>query len=238
MDQINLDRFYERLNYYPLSLIGIALIGLLGYSLLSAAQRKNEAVRLSLGIVVLVASYEFFAGFLASQKIVNNWVYNLFNSHVSAILFFLLLRSFLKRKNHKKWVSLLIVFFLLISLILHSSGFVHYNDSGEYILFLNSVLMLGCCGLYFFELMTLDEFLEIDPLKEFSFWATTATLFYFSSSFMIYISYEYLYTHHLDICNMVIEIPRNMSILSNFLLCFGIYSVLISDRFQIEIIHV
>src|SRR5688572_26545242 len=115
MKQVDLGLFYDSIDYYDLLLIGIAFTGFFGYSLLSKEQRKNEAVNLSLGIVVLVAFYEFVAGFLGSQKIANSWVYNIFNTHVAAILFFLLLRSFLKRKSHKKMVNILIVLFLLIS---------------------------------------------------------------------------------------------------------------------------
>lgn len=238
MKEVNLDLFYDRIDYYQLLLFSFALAGLFGYSLLSKEQRKNQSLKLSLWILVVVTCYELLAAFVSSQKIVNFWVYNLFNSHVAAILFFLLLRSFLKRKSHKKMVNFLIVLFLLISLVLHLTGFFHYNDTGEYISFLNTVLILFSCGLYFFELITIDEFLEIDPLKEFSFWASTAILFYFSSSFMIYISYKYLYTHHFDIFYMVIEIPRQMTLLCNLLLCFGIYSPVIKNRFQLEIIHV
>ncbi|HSF54956.1 MAG TPA: hypothetical protein VLA71_14470 [Algoriphagus sp.] len=238
MKQVDLGLFYDSIDYYDLLLIGFAFTGLFGYSLLSKDQRKNETLKLSLGIVVLVAFYEFVAGFLGSQKIANSWVYNLFNSHVAAILFLLLLRSFLKRKSHKKMVNIFIVLFLLISLIWHLTEIVHYNDGGEYISFLINVLILFSCALYFFELITLDEFLDIDPLREFSFWASTAILFYFSSSFMIYISYKYLYTHHLDIFYMVIEIPRHMALLSNLLLCFAIFSPVIKDRFRLEIFHV
>lgn len=238
MNQINLEIFFDKLDYYPLLLVGFASASLFGYSLLSKEQRKNEIIKLSLGILVVVACYEMIASFLASQKIVNNWVYNLFSLHLAAVLFSLLIRSFLKRKSHKKMVNILIVLFLLISLVLHLIGFVHYNDTGEYISFLNTVLILFSCGLYFIELITLDEFLDINPLKEFSFWASTAILFYFSSSFMVYISYKYLFTNHLDIFYMVIEIPRQMTLLCNLLLCFAIYSEVIKDRFELEIIHV
>jgi len=238
MKQVNLDLFYDRLDYYQFSLIGLALAGLFGYSFLSKEHRKNQSLKLSLWILVVVGFYELLAVFVSSQKIVNLWVFNIFNSHVAAVLFFLLIRSFLKRKSHKRMVGILIVLFLLISLVLHLSGFLHYNDGGEYISFLNTVLILCCCGLFFIELITLDEFLDVDPLREFSFWAATAILFYFSSSFMIYISYKYLYIHHLDIYYMVYEIPRHMTLLCNLLLCFGIYSQVIKNRFQLEIIHV
>lgn len=238
MKGVDLDIFFAEVNYYELLLSWFALIALLGYFLLSKKLRNNEVLRLSLAILVVVAFYEMLARFSASQRIVNFWVYNLFNAHVAAVLFFLLLRSFLKRKSHKRMVNIFIVTFLLISLVLHLTGFVHYNDGGEYISFLNTVFILFSCGLYFFELITLDEFLDIDPLKEFSFWASTAILFYFSSSFMIYISHTYLYTYHLDIYYMVIEIPRHMTILCNLLLCYAIYSPMIKNRFQLEIIHV
>ncbi len=238
MKQVNLDLFFDKLDYYPLGLVGSALVGLFGYLLLSEEQKKNTIIKLSLWIVVLIAFYENLAGFFVSQKINNSWVYNLFNSHVATILFFLLIKSFLKEKNHQKTVSIFIALFLFISIVLHLFRYAHYNDGGEYISFINTVLILCSCGLYFFELITLDEFLDVNPLKEFSFWASTGILFYFASSFMVYISYTYLYIHHFNVFWMVREIPRIMTIVCNLLLCFSIYSQVIKNRFQLEIIHV
>lgn len=238
MKEINWDAFLARLTYYPILLFALAVIGIVGFSILSKEQKKEQVLQLSLSIVVLVAFYENLAGLIASQKTVNLWVYNVFNSHVTGILFMLLIRSFLKRQNHKKAVTFLIVLFLLISFFLHLTGISQINDTGEYLSFFNSVMILCCCGLYFFELITLDEFLDINPLREFSFWASSLILFYFSSSFMVYISYKYLYTNYLDIYYMVIEIPMHMALLCNFLLCIPIYSLLIKEKFQIEFIHV
>lgn len=238
MREIDFDLYFNRFDYYHGALNGIAIAGLVGFFMLSKSGREENAVRLSFVIVLLVALYESLAAVTASLKIINNWVYNIFYSHVAAILFFLLIKSFLKRKNHQRIVDILIAIFLVISLVWHLTGFVHYNDHGEYISFLNSVLILGCCSLYFIELITLDEFLCIDPLREFNFWAVTVVLFYFSSSFIIFISFTYLYTHHLDLYFMVTEVPRLMAILCNLLLCFGIYSVLIRERFKVELLHV
>jgi hypothetical protein len=236
--EVNLELFYERIDYYHFTLMGFALAGIVGYLLLSKEQRKNKAINLSLGLLVLIAFYELLGAFVSSQKIVNFWVYNLFNSHLAVTLFFLLIRSFLKRTSHRKTVSILIGLFLFLSLVLHLTQLVHYNEGGEYIDFLNSILMLSCCGLYFFELMTQEEFLDTDPIKEYSFWATTAIMFYSSASFMVYISFRYLYTHHLEIFFMVKTIPRGMTLLCSFLLCFAVYSPLLKERFQLEIVHV
>lgn len=238
MKAINWDLFLASLDYYPLLLLWFSIIGIIGFSLLSKEQKRKKVVQLSLSILVLVAFYENLGGFLGSQQIVNNWVFNLFNAHFTAILFLLLIQTFIKRKSHKNIVTLLIVLFLFISTLLHLTGISNYNDAGEYISFVNTVLIVCCCGLYFYELITMDEFLEINPLKEFSFWASTAILFYFASSFMIYISHTYLYTYHLDIFWMVYEIPRHMTLVCNLLLCVGIYSLLIKNKFQLEIIHV
>jgi hypothetical protein len=238
MREIDFDLYFTRFTYYEYALIGIAIAGLVGFFMLSKSAKEKTTIRIALGIVVLIAFYESLGAVLGSQKIPNLWVYNLFNSHVAAILFFLLIKSFLKRKNHQRIVDILIAIFLVISLVSHLIGFVRYDDGGEYMAFLNSVVILCCCSLYFIELITLDEFLGIDPLREFSFWAATAVLFYFSSSFIIFISFTYLYTHHLEIYFMVIEVPRLMAILCNLLLCFGIYSVLIRERFKVELLHV
>ena len=226
------------MDYYPIALIGTAFLGLFGYFLLPKEQKKSKAIKLSLWIVVLIAFYENLGGLIVSQGISNSWVYNLFNSHVATILFLLLIKSFLKQRNHQISINVFIVFFLSVSTVLHLKGISHYNDGGEYISFLNTVLILCSCGLYFYELITLDEFLEVNPLREFSFWASTAILFYFSSSFMIYISFTYLYTNHPDIFWMVREIPRIMAILCNLLLCLSIYALVLKAKFQVEIIHV
>jgi hypothetical protein len=238
MNQFNFDWFFDQVGYYQILLVCFAITSIVGYLFLSVDQKKKEAVRLSLWIIVTVAFYELLGVAISSQKIVNQWVYNLFSSHVSGILFFLLIRSFLKRESHKKAVHVLILLFLLISFILHLTGIAHFNDSGEYISFLIAVLILCCCGLFFFELITLDEFLEINPLKEFSFWASTAILFYFSSSFMVYISIKYFYTNYFEIFKMVIKIPIHLTLLCNLLLCFSIFSLIIKNTFQKEIFHV
>ena len=238
MDQLNFSSFFERINYYQWLLAVFAIAGLIGYSLLSKESKKKVSPILSLGILVLVALYEIGATLLATSSIVNNWVYNIFNGHFAAILFLLLIRSFLKKKIHRELVNLFIGLFLLFSLVLHLSGFVHYNDSGEYIAFLNTIFILFSCGLYFFELISLDELLNVNPLREFSFWACTVILFYFSSSFMIYISWKYLYTNHFDIYLMVKEIPRNMALLCNFCLLLAIVSFAIKEKLKLDIIHV
>lgn len=238
MKQTKWDLYWEKLDYYPLMLIAFAFLGIFGYLLLSKEHKKNPVIKLSFGILVLIAFYENLAEFLMSQKLSNSWIYNIFNSHIATILFFLLIKSFLKQRNHRIIVRIFMALFLLISLVLHLFGFVDITDGGEYISFLNTIFILCSCGMYFYELLTLDDFLEINPLREFSFWASTAILFYFSSSFMIYISYTYLYTHHGQIFWMVREIPRAMTILCNLLLSFSILSLVIKERFQMTIIHV
>lgn len=238
MDQLNFSAFFERFGYYQGLLAVFAIAGLIGYSLLSKESKNKESLILSTGILVLVALYEYVATLLSASSLVNNWVYNVFNGHFAAILFLLLIRSFLKNKIHRKLVNIFIGLFLLFSLVFHLSGFVHYNDSGEYISFLNTIFVLFSCGLYFFELITSDELLNINPLREFGFWATTVILFYFSSSFMIYISHKYLYTNHLDIYLMVFQIPRHMALLCNFCLSLAIVSLATKEKFQLDIIHV
>jgi hypothetical protein len=81
--EVNLELFYERIDYYHFTLMGFALAGIVGYLLLSKEQRKNKAINLSLGLLVLIAFYELLGAFVSSQKIVNFWVYNLFNSRLA-----------------------------------------------------------------------------------------------------------------------------------------------------------
>lgn len=229
---------HARFDYYTKLIVFFGIMGLIGFLFLSKEDKTNPTLLYSLGILILTAFYEFFAIILAAQGIDNHWVYNIFNGHIGAILFLLLIRSLLKKKAHRKVVLYFIAAFLLVSGALHFFDIASIYDGGEYAALVNTVFILSSCGLYFFELITMDEFLAINPLKSFSFWVTTTILFYISSSFMIYISYVYLYTHHLEVYYMVYEIPRHMALLCNLLLCFGIYSQVIKQRFELEIIHV
>jgi len=178
MKELSFSVFYERLDYYPLTLISLAIIGLCGYFFIPVSQREKRITKLSLWIILLVASYELLAAFLSSQNIRNHWVYNLFFTHLGGILFLVLIKNFLKKQNHKKAINVLILLFLLISLVLHFTGISHVNDNGEYTTGLITLFIMVGCNMYFFELISIEEFLMIDPLKEFSFWSSTAVLIF------------------------------------------------------------
>ncbi|GMQ28967.1 hypothetical protein [Algoriphagus confluentis] len=238
IDETTLQVLFERSDHYLKLMLFFGIAGWIGFLFLKKEDKTNPTMVYSLGILLHIAFYEFLASILAAQQINNHWVYNIFNGHIGSILFLLLIRNLLKKKTHRRIVLYFIAALLLISGALHFNGIASLHDGGEYIALVNTVFILSSCSLYFFELITMDENLAINPLKSFSFWVTTIVLFYFSSSFMIYISYVYLYTHHLDIFYMVYEIPRHMSLLCNLLLCLGIYSKVMEKNFELEIIHV
>lgn len=238
IDENILHLLIERADYYQWLMHIFGVAGAIGFLFLSKEGKSNPSLFYCLCIIIHTSFYELLASILSTQGINNHWVYNIFNGHVGAILFLLLIRSLLKKKTHRKLVLYFIAALLLISGALHFNSIASLHDGGEYISLVNTVFILSSCSVYFFELITMDEYLNINPLKSFSFWVTTIVLFYFSSSFMIYISYVYLYTHHLDIFYMVYEIPRHMSLLCNLLLCLGIYSKVMEKKFELEIIHV
>ena len=147
----------ERADYYQWLMAIFGVAGAIGFLFLIKEGKSNPSLFYSLCILILTSFYELLASILAVQGIDNHWVYNIFNGHVGAILFLLLIRSLLKKKTHRRIVLYFIAALLLISGALHFNSIASLQDGGEYISLVNTVFILSYCSVYFFELITMDE---------------------------------------------------------------------------------
>ena len=129
----------------------------------------------------------YFANFMQDQGRNNHWVYHL-NSLCTILLLLLfyyidILRSF------KKYIIITFIFYLIFS-ILNLFFFQPINTFPSYSFALSSFLIL------FWELLHFKKILNDLPVTKISdtkdFWIGVSILFYFGSSFFIFISYNYL----------------------------------------------
>ncbi len=231
-------RFYNLIDHYIILVYVLAIIGVMGFFKNSEIYKKQTQYILLLLLLVLIWFYESLSYLLVYNRIVNFWVYNIFYFHFSSIMLLLLIRSFLKSWKFKTFIACEISIFLCISIFLHSIGFLKLNDSPEVMIFLVAFVVILACGLFFYELVSLPYYLERNILRLFEFWIVTINFFYYSCSFMVFVSYKYLYTNHLNIFFSIVEIPRNMALLCCLIYCLVIWSETLEKSFKIKLFDV
>jgi hypothetical protein len=166
------------------------------------------------------------------KNINNHLIYNIFSSHVGTILALLLISFYIKDFQRKDYIKVILLGFLISSAVLHLIGLIAIDDSGEVISLLSSIAILFTCMIFFLELITNDAYLEINLLRYAGFWIVSSFFFYFSSSFMINISFEYLYKNHLNVYLIVSHIQRFMAIGTAISILLALISNLSLEKYQ------
>lgn len=184
--------FLDRINYYLISIDLMFLVGSITFFLLDRQDREKPLYRLLWIALSLVFVYENIAFYLAAKKTFNAWVYNIFFRHFATWVNLLIIRAFALTAGFKKAIHGFMISLLLFSGIPYLFGFIPFNDAGEYTSLLSGSFIIIACGLFFYELLSHDRYLETDPLRFPGFWICTFLLFFYSASFMILISYAYL----------------------------------------------
>lgn len=189
---------------------------MVSFFVLAKKEKKTKINILLVASLIFVAFYENLALILATKKIANSWVYLVFFNHGATWLNLMILREFVFKPNLKKVISGLIWALLLFSGIPYLVGIIPFNNGGEYSSLLGASFIIFSCGLFFYELLLNDKFLTVNPLQFSGFWIITVMLFFYSGSFMIFISFTYLINNYLDIYYIVIELTKTSALLLNF----------------------
>jgi hypothetical protein len=218
--------------YYFILIDLIALIGSISYFMLPLKAKMNRLNLLLFSNIFLLFFYENLAWFFSYKNINNHLIYNVFNSHVGTILILLLISFYVKNFQKKDYIKVILLGFLISSAILHFIGLIAIDDSGEVISLLSSVSILFACLIFFLELVTNDTYLEINLLRYAGFWIVSSLFFYYSSSFMINISFQYLYKNHLNVYFIVSHIQRFMAIGTAISILLALISKLSLDKYQ------
>ena len=211
-------------------LIGVKVLTVLSFFLywtLSKEERRLKFFNYPLGIMVLVFFYEHLGsltnnnrewnGFIYDyfypnypRNLYNVWVYNIFSNQLGSILFLLLIRNLIQNPRLKRIIAGLIVSITGVALILELSGILPIINSQPLIFFLFYGGIIISCGLFFMDLLTNPKLIDMDLLREFSFWQVTFILFYYSMVFLIQIAFNYLWATQPELLSAMFTILRFM----------------------------
>jgi len=206
-------QIFRLIDYYIVFIVFLFLAGGISFLALSQEDKKIQINRLLFAALTLVFFYETLATVLATNKITNLWVYRIFFNHFAVWINLLIMREFIFSDRLKKIILGLMVASFLLSGVPYLIGLIPLNDTGEYPSLLGASFVILSCGMFFYELLSDDKYLSINPLQFSGFWIGTLLLFFYSGSFMIFISFGYLINNYLDIYYLVIELTRTSALL-------------------------
>lgn len=222
------------LSWYNIVIDLILVLGIISFFNLPKHERASSFYWLPFFILVYIVVYESIGSFfLYSQDlnakinrflgntenpIYNVWVFNLFNIYILTVILLGLIGSYLGQK-FRRIIKAMILFFLTAICILNFFGFQKIYDSQPIIFFISASLLIIASLLYFIEFITSDIYLEINPLRLFSFWQVTFILFNYSAIFILSISQRYMWEHYYTLYSSlhIINIILGITILVIFL---------------------
>jgi len=207
------DQIFRLVDYYIVFIVFLFIAAGVSFFALSQEDKKIQINRLLFAALTLVFFYETLATVLATNKITNHWVYLIFFNHFAVWINLLILREFIFSDHLRKIILGLMVAFFLFSGVPYLIGLIPLNDTGEIPSLLGASFVILACGMFFYELLSHDKYLSINPLQFSGFWIGTLLLFFYSASFMLFISFGYLINNYLDIYDMVIEITKISALL-------------------------
>jgi hypothetical protein len=209
---------FQKFNdYYLILIVLFWVIASISFLLLSPTAKRNKTNLLLYASVFLLFFYENLAVLLLVSKISsNNWVFNFFYAHLASVLILFLFTTYIKTAKIRSLVYSTIVGFLISSVFLHLVGMIDFNDAGELISLISSTVVLTGCFLFFTDLIFNDSYLNSELMKFSGFWVLTSVFLYYATTFMVYISWQYLYTNFGESIQMVFELPRIMALVTTF----------------------
>lgn len=210
-------------NWYCISILGILLLAILFFSFLEKEKKRKPEFFLPFVLTANSVFYEFLGGativFLEINKWLygifnyphennyNLWVYNFFGYHLTSMLFLALIYQYLYSPIKRKIVKGMALFFILFYTTFQVLGIESLFEQQPYSIMVGFSAVIIACGLYFMELISHPDYLEINPLRSFSFWQVTVILFNGTLKFLLEISYNY-------IISVSIELMKSLYLIS------------------------
>jgi hypothetical protein len=237
--------FWSRVNnWYFISISGISILALILFFFLEKDKRGRPELYLPFCLILLSVFYEYLAAatvqFVEINKWLygvfnyphennyNLWVYNFFGYHLTSLLFLALIHYYLFspiKKKIVKGLSLLFIFFYVVFQVL---GIESLFEQQTYSIFVGYSAVIIACGLYFMELISHPVYLEINPLKAFSFWQVTAILLNDTLKFLLEISFNYIISVSMNLMESLYLISGVTWIL---VLCSFLFTIVLNTRF-------
>ncbi len=237
--------FWSRVNnWYFYSISGILILALIFFFFLEKDKKENPGFYLPLSLILLTVFYEYLAAVTVHFKEVNNWlygffnypqennynlwVYNFFGSHLTSLLFLALIYHYLYSPFKKRFVMGLSLLFIFSYVALQVLRIESLFEQQAYSIMLGHSAVIIACGLYFIELISHPDYMEINPIKAASFWQVTAILFNDTLKFLLEISYNYIITISMDLMASLYQISMItwIAVLVSFLV-----TIILNTRF-------
>ena len=195
--------------FYPyLSIIVIlAILGTVQYFLFSKVERKRKTNILLVSSLVLVAFYENLALMMRYLSLSNHWVFNIFFFHVATWINLFLVKEFIVSHKFRKMITVFAWILLIFSAIPYAFGFFPFNDMSSFSAFLSDSLIIITCGLFFYDLLSNDAYLDLNILHFSGFWIATALLFFYSVNFILFFLLSYMIGNHMNIFIILVKLP-------------------------------
>jgi hypothetical protein len=111
---------------------------------------------------------------------------------------------------------------------------IDFNDAGELISLISSTVVLSGCFLFFTDLIFNDTYLDDELFRFSGFWVLTSVFLYYATTFMVYISWRYLYTNFGDSVKMVFELPRIMALVTTLMYVVTLIVRLREEKNQLQ----
>jgi len=180
--------FFGIFDYYNISIIVSLIIGILYFF------KKNRPYKnthyLILSILFLVTILESYGTYSANKNIHNIYYYNIFFVFVETnlILFYFLLISEIK-KVRMILITSMIMFssWYLINTLFFQDLVTHFQTNSY---LLGAILIIVFSGRFFYEIFSFQKYPEGNLLAIPHFWIITGIFFFYSVSFMRFISLQ------------------------------------------------
>ncbi len=199
------------LSWYNIVIDVILVLGIISFIKLPKQERANSNYWLPFLILVFIVFYETIGSFFLYYREWNSeingflgnsenpkytvWVYNIFNLYLLTILYLFLIRHYLSLKN-RKFINGMVAFLIASIVLLNYFGIQKVYDSQPIIFFISATFLIVASGGYFIMFLKEDMYLDVNPLRLFSFWHVTFILFNYSSVFLLFILRKYLWENY------------------------------------------
>jgi hypothetical protein len=202
-----MDNFLKFKFFYKLIIAAFGILGFFYFIFFSTSEKKRRINQLLLSSLILVCFYENLGGVIASQKKANHWVYNIFFFHIATWIHLFIVREFLVRPLLKKISVGFAISLLFFSAIPYALGFFPFNELLNYSALLSSFLMIVSCGLFFYDLLSNDAYINLNIIHFSGFWIATVLLFFYLVNFILFSYLGYIFSHHKYIFITFIKLP-------------------------------
>jgi hypothetical protein len=227
----------------------LLIIGIICFIKLSKEKRANIHYWLPFLIIAFTVFYENLGSYTnynyEFKKSVNAylgnteypqfnlWLFNFTKRQAGIILYLILIKSWLDASK-KKYINWMIYIFLAVACVLQFSGIEPLYLNQPIIFAFGANMILIGSGLYFIGMITLENYLAINPLRLLSFWQMTFIMFTFTLTYISSVALLYLYEVNPVLGEALTQIDYVMEFINLAILTLTIASPLLPGVFEKE----